>query len=806
MNYKIFTAALLLMGTAAAAQDPEDLRIYINPGHGSWTSNDRPMQVIGKEPYTSSGTDTTNFFESNTDLIKGFGVLEKLIEMGFPFDRTLNQTDDPETTGAARDMANNLVMSRVKNGPYNPVINDRDPNHNPNWQVFNRDLYEICCEVEENEFDAFISIHSNAASVNNVNYHLLMYRGKNGKGNVAVNGSWELIESTAKYSFAIDHMLWTEKDPYIYGETDFMGHGSGSYNGLGYYGYLGVLKHGTPGYLVEGYFHTYTPGMHRAMNWDVDMIEGYAYARGVADYFELGEVESTGEIYGIVRDAHSTFKHKLYIGYPGSVDELKPLNGATAILYKDGQKIKEYKTDEFYNGAFVFYGLEPGKYEIVCSHPDYTESQPMEVEVQAGNTAYPKVFLTDRYYNGRPGEELNYISPIPDGLAIEDNYAMTAAFSDKEIAQLAGKTPERLIWNKGRVYVLARDAQKDATVIVLDCNTGDVLTEVDLTGCEGTAGAVGDIQLTGDGVLLASNLSKNQLEDKYIEAGDVRGTSRIYYWDRDENGLPTGTAHELFSSQTSGGHRRGIIGNTFAMRGNLDDGEIVVSAVATTKSAPLYTEVRTIENGTALNYTEHRPATVYATDFDGDYRFVLSPTNRHQFFLIGNSSKKGIREYEFDHALSVACNTENTNLSKNSQGAGFFRFSDRALMTFATPGAGSLTCKLYDVSRGMTAPEEIQMSGIAFTGEAQTVLTTGFPVADNLGGGNFHVMVLRDNKLSRYYSPGPAQAGVANVSADNTYAPAVYYDLNGRRVEDPHLVPGIYVRLQGTEATKVVVK
>ncbi len=804
MNLKIFTAALVLMGTAAAAQSPEDLRIYVNPGHGSWTSNDRPMQVIGKEKYSSSGTDTTNFFESNTDLIKGFGVLEKLIEMGFPFDRTLNQTGDPKTTGAARDMAQNVVMSRVKNGPYNPIINDRDEKNNPDRYVYNRDLYEICCEVEENEFDMFISIHSNAASINNCNYHLYMYRGKNGKGNEAVNGSYEMCEIGSKYSFAIDHMCWTESAPYIYGETDFMGHGSGSYNGLGYYGYLGVLKHGTPGYLVEGFFHTYTPAMHRAMNWDVDMIEGYAYARGVADYFELGQLETTGEIYGIVRDAHTTFKHDLYTGYPGTDDELKPLNGAVVYLYKDGEKIKEYTTDQFYNGAFVFFGLEPGKYEVVCTHPDYTDGTPVEVEVEAGNTAYPKVFLTDRYYNGRPGEELNYISPIPDGLPLEESYAMTAAYTDVEIPQLAGKTPERLIWNKNNVYVLARDAQDEATVVVLDGNDGKVLTEVDLTGCTGNVQNVADIQVTGNGVLLASSMSKNQHDDKYVGKNEERGTMSIYYWSRGENGLPSGTPYELFSSQTSGNHRTGYVGRTFVMRGNLDDGEMAVSAVGTASSAIIYTEVRSLENGEATSYEVHRPGSVFGTDFDGDYRFVLSPTNRHQFFLIGNSSKTGMREYEFDHALSVPCNAENTNLPKNTQGAGFFRFSDHALMTLATPGAGSLTCKLYDVSRGITAPAEVQMTGIDFTGEAQTVLTTGFPVADNNGGGNFHVMVLRDNKISRYFAPGPA--GVANVSVDNTFAPVMYYDLNGRRVEEQNLVPGVYVRLQGTEATKVVVK
>ena len=46
---KLFaTAAMaLFVAVGATAQvSKEDVRIYINPGHGSWTANDRPMNTI----------------------------------------------------------------------------------------------------------------------------------------------------------------------------------------------------------------------------------------------------------------------------------------------------------------------------------------------------------------------------------------------------------------------------------------------------------------------------------------------------------------------------------------------------------------------------------------------------------------------------------------------------------------------------------------------------------------------------------------------------------------------------------------
>ena len=80
MKKIMFTALALAMGvmSASAAKTAEELRVYINPGHGSWTPNDRPCTLVGHGEYSRTNTDTLSFFESNTNLRKGFGVLEKL--------------------------------------------------------------------------------------------------------------------------------------------------------------------------------------------------------------------------------------------------------------------------------------------------------------------------------------------------------------------------------------------------------------------------------------------------------------------------------------------------------------------------------------------------------------------------------------------------------------------------------------------------------------------------------------------------------------------------------------------------------
>ena len=91
MKKILFSAVAAVLAFGASAQTAkEDVRIYINPGHGSWGPNNRHMATVGHNPISSENPDTTDFFESNTNLRKALALLEKLNEYGVPFDRTKN--------------------------------------------------------------------------------------------------------------------------------------------------------------------------------------------------------------------------------------------------------------------------------------------------------------------------------------------------------------------------------------------------------------------------------------------------------------------------------------------------------------------------------------------------------------------------------------------------------------------------------------------------------------------------------------------------------------------------------------------
>ena len=296
MKKLMFTALALAMGvmSASAAKTAEELRVYINPGHGSWTPNDRPCTLVGHGEYSRTNTDTLSFFESNTNLRKGFGVLEKLREYGLKYNASLNQTGERWQIGAALDMSNNIVMSHVKCGPYHEDNGTANQLTNDGKEVpadldyYNRNLSEIAAEVEVNNFDMFISIHSNAATEGtNTNYPLFLYRGWDNCtvpsdikdfGSDTQAASKEMASKCWTYHYANEHQPWTYyslTNMNLRGDISF--YGSSSLNSTtGARSYLGVLHHNVPGFLVEGYFHTYQPSRHRAMNFDTDYLEGYA--------------------------------------------------------------------------------------------------------------------------------------------------------------------------------------------------------------------------------------------------------------------------------------------------------------------------------------------------------------------------------------------------------------------------------------------------------------------------------------------------------------------------------------------------
>lgn len=97
-----------------------------------------------------------------------------------------------------------------------------------------------------------------------------------------------------------------------------------------------------------------------------------------------------------------------------------------------------------------------------------------------------------------------------------------------------------------------------------------------------------------------------------------------------------------------------------------------------------------------------------------------------------------------------------------------------------------------NTSKVWTAPESNECVSVTFT-------------QNNIENTSNNKPQLNGFKVTYVDAPGNI-AGINGVTVDNTNAPVEYYNLQGVRVNANNLVPGIYVRRQGTQAIKVLVK
>lgn len=370
-NIITLVAAFVLALAPAAAKGLKGKVIYVNPGHGGWTVNDRPHATVNYE-----AMDTMSFFESKTCLWKALELRSRL-----------------EAAGAK------VIMSRTRNGfvaegDKNATANDRFETYsdeNGEQQLIT--LQKIACQVDSINPDYFIALHSNATGGEDgkkVNYLLYMYRGET--GNDYAKGSIDRAKVAFPYVYDNPLTVWTvkETDRYVAGDLTWMGGTPpGEPNVLGYTGWLAVLKHRVPSFLVEGSFHSYQPERQRLMNRDYCRMEGIRHFRGINAWFG-GKPENHGYIAGTVKSADEVVDSPRFKYKEDTDDQWLPLNGGIVYLLDSRNvRIRHYKIDNEWNGFFGFFYLKPGKYTLLYEVPGY-ETVTEKVEVKKDQTTYCK--------------------------------------------------------------------------------------------------------------------------------------------------------------------------------------------------------------------------------------------------------------------------------------------------------------------------------------------------------------------------------------------------------------------------------
>ena len=353
------------------------LKIYVNPGHGGHDSDDRSCWTI---PVPTLWTDPNGYWESNSNLTKGLALRDLLLSAGAT-----------------------VIMSRVNN----TTADDRA-------------LSAIAEEANANNVDHFISIHSNALDGKS-NYVLELYRGTN--GNPSTTGSDAMATSAFNSLVQNPLTVWTSTATRVHGDISFY---PAAQDGLG------VLRPLTvPGFLSEGSFHDYPPETHRLCNANYCKLEALRFFKHFHSYFGRtlpqtatisGWVKSLNEKVDILGESKFTY-------VAGSDDQWLPLNGTKVVLIdSESHRIDSLVTDNWYNGIFAFYDLQPGTYTIEASLNGYsTTTQTVTVaaeeiagvkmrlrNVNTGIDNYPNIYASGlRAAQGDNTISIHYVLNAP---------------------------------------------------------------------------------------------------------------------------------------------------------------------------------------------------------------------------------------------------------------------------------------------------------------------------------------------------------------------------------------------------------
>ncbi len=579
MKKILLTLCVAFASIAMYAAGLEGVRIYVNPGHGTWDPGTcRGMSTIPYQIDANGVLDTCGFFESNTNLWKTTELAKKLREAGA------------------------FVMeSRTANGPYPfPGSAKRDEYQaRDDWDDWNRDLVEIREEVDANNMDYFISVHSNATGKGDgtTNYLYLAVRGDGDwmgdTSNPYIQACWQRAEKAWPYIInAMDNGLETASH-YSATSTNIRQQS------------LGVLRHSVPGWLSEGYFHDYAPGRHRALNPDYCKQEGIRYYRGIAAWYGLegAAADGKGYILGTVKDLHEKMSHSLYTYTPRTHDQFVPLNGAVVTLLKNGLEIAKYTVDNNYNGIFYFPDLEPGDdytlefscagYKPLFAEEGYADVKTllpqtvakksilvyhsgMKLSVKANETTYPIALLENETYVPSDIVYEDYPDKALDGIKLAAAYDLEKT---AEQSFLIEGTIKRTIGLGDSTIVLSHTEDKVAHLYLIDHLTGNISTIstkgiVADTENAGEYLALSDIAYTSDGKLIGCNYLRCQFNDAQVDAnlGVKRGTLQFYKWDK-----LSGDPVKWVSSQHSANSNRSDQGLSFAVSGPTAECTILVS-------------------------------------------------------------------------------------------------------------------------------------------------------------------------------------------------------------------------------------
>lgn len=776
---KVYSLILLLLCISLGASAASKTKLYVNPGHGGYTSNDRQTSMPAvngvKLPVGDNGYNNSNcFWESSGNTYRALGI-KYFWDKYFGGSIKLSR----ETNTQAGDLTLSTIAANSSSyGGY------------------------------------FMSLHTNAGN-SSANYMIVMCRSKSSSDYSAYSStSLAMSKAAANWHDYVKLTNVTYSTPRGMTDRQF-------YNGSS----LGVLRtNSAPGYLAESWFHDYRPEAFRMCS------KGYNYF--LAWQLLRAYIESPGmdvNIYPIIAgDIRDLSKSCGYTSYTTrGRDKYLAINGATVTLVNvNTGGSKTYTTDQFNNGFYTFYDcVENATYDITVTKDGYkTVTKRITVggdgkgtqhllnfdleegvasgitvsptsldfgEITAETTSSKTVTVTGTELSSAISVSssnttdfsLSTTSLAKTGGSLTVTYNPSAAGNHSTTITLTSGTNKKTIvvsgsaknppltftegWNfsettgntpaagdnwtsdksairnmafgAGKLYVVNPN---DSKIYIVKAQTGEKIGELNMTGVEGGTLKVIDVNYI-DGKIAACNLATTAEGEQVL---------KVYVWDND-NAVP----RVLLETTDIGGTVR--LGDTFNLKGDLTNGTLYFAEGKADTDTKVVSY--TIANGMAAT----TPTVLTVTD-DGTtgVQFGLSPRvipeANGNFWCVGQNYYPTLFDTDGLVMASVNATALNEECAGNTFKAFTFKGSSYGLATTYEPNATTTErlrkgrVVLLDGAAGWAEASNIGEYPSAGLGTTRnTSMSSDVEVAVN-GTDGVEMWVLVHNQGIAYYKHG----------------------------------------------------
>ena len=782
---KVYSLILLLLCVSLGASAASKTKLYVNPGHGGYTSNDRQTSMPAvngvKLPVydvtVNNGTPLYNTYNSSNCFWESSGNTYRAQGIKYFWTKYVNS---------------NIKLSRESN-----------------TQATDKELSTIASE--SNSYGGyFMSLHTNAGNAS-ANYVVVMCRAKSKSDYSAYNStSLSMSKAAANWHDYVKLTNVTYSTPRGMTDRNFYG-GSG----------LGVLNTNTaPGYLAESWFHDYRPEAFRMCSKGYNFFLAWQLMRAYLETPGIDGVNICPIIAGDIRDLSKSCGYTSYT--TRGRDKYLAINGATVTLVNVATGgSKTYTTDQFNNGFYTFYDCVPGAtYEITVSKTGYkTVSKRVTVgndgkgsqhllnfdleegvasgisvspasvdfgEVTAETSTSKTISVTGTELSSAISVSssnttdfsISTTSLAKTGGSLTVTYKPSAAGSHSTTITLTSGTHKKTIivsgsaknppltftegWNfsettgkkagwmtdytsfrnmtfgAGKLYVVNNSSE----ILILKAQTGEKMGQLNMNGVSGGTLNVIDVKYV-DGKIVACNLATTTEGQQDL---------KVYVWDNDN-----ATPRVLLHTTNIGGTVR--LGDTFNLDGDLTNGALYFA------EGKADTDTKVVSYAITNGVASTTPSVLNVTEDGTDgVQFGLSPRvlpeANGKFWCVGQNYYPTLFDSEGLLMASVNAKALKEEVAGNTFKAFTFKGTSYGLATTYEPNATTAErlrkgrVVLLDGTAGWAEASNIGEYPSAGLGTTRnTSMSSGVEVAVN-GTSGVEMWVLVHNQGIAYYKNG----------------------------------------------------